>query len=261
MSDTLAPAAKAFDAIAEQFDERFGAWESVAAQRRAVRAELARAFPPGSRVLELGGGTGVDAEWLVERGRSVQLTDPSPTMVAIAGERLRPYGAPQPVVCGAEHVDRIGGKFDGAFSNFAGLNCVEDMSAMASRLGTVIRPGGRVLLVMFGRVVPGEWLVQLLRGRPRQMFRRFTGGSVRARVSGNEFSIWYHSSAELERAFAPHFRLVGEKGIGVFVPPSDAEPWITRYPRVLNALEWVDRQLARPLSVLGDHILYEFERT
>ena len=32
----LSPAAAAFDAIAPAFDERYGAWESVAAQRRAV---------------------------------------------------------------------------------------------------------------------------------------------------------------------------------------------------------------------------------
>ena len=35
---SLSPAAEAFDAIAEAFDDRFGSWLSVAAQRRAVRA-------------------------------------------------------------------------------------------------------------------------------------------------------------------------------------------------------------------------------
>ncbi|MBV9880750.1 MAG: hypothetical protein JO180_09665, partial [Gemmatirosa sp.] len=57
-SDPLGAAAAAFDAIADGFDARFGAWASVAAQRRAVRALLAEAFPVGARVLEIGGGTG-----------------------------------------------------------------------------------------------------------------------------------------------------------------------------------------------------------
>ena len=42
MTDTVAlsPAIQAFDAVAARFDTRFGAWRSVAAQRRAVRDQL-----------------------------------------------------------------------------------------------------------------------------------------------------------------------------------------------------------------------------
>ena len=42
MMPRLRPSAIAFDAVAPTFDSRFGAWQSVAAQRRAVRAELLR---------------------------------------------------------------------------------------------------------------------------------------------------------------------------------------------------------------------------
>ena len=56
----LRPAAFAFDAIAPVFDSRFGDWRSVAAQRRAVRAALLRAFPRRGHILELGGGDRVE---------------------------------------------------------------------------------------------------------------------------------------------------------------------------------------------------------
>ncbi len=56
MMTSLSPAASAFDAIAPVFDSRFGSWASVAAQRRAVRAALLQQFPPGGRILEVGGG-------------------------------------------------------------------------------------------------------------------------------------------------------------------------------------------------------------
>src|SRR5262249_30994854 len=132
MQQQLSPAALAFDAVAERFDARYGEWESVSAQRRAVRDKLSRMFPRGSRLLELGGGTGEDALWLTEQGREVLLTDVSPSMVRIAAEKLLRAGAPQPLVYGAEQLDlladrrAVGGPapFDGAFSNFAGLNCV-----------------------------------------------------------------------------------------------------------------------------------------
>ncbi|WBY08743.1 hypothetical protein PIB19_04690 [Sphingomonas sp. 7/4-4] len=43
----LLPAGAAFDAIAGNFDARFGDWQSVEAQRRAVRRALVDLFPEG----------------------------------------------------------------------------------------------------------------------------------------------------------------------------------------------------------------------
>src|SRR5262249_18379268 len=93
---SLPPAAAAFDAIAEGFDGRYGAWLSVAAQRRAVRSALTSVFPVGARLLDVGGGTGEDAEYLIRAGRDVLLTDVSPAMVRVAGAKLQPLGAQPP---------------------------------------------------------------------------------------------------------------------------------------------------------------------
>lgn len=261
----LPPAARAFDAVAERFDERFGAWQSVSAQRRAVRAALARAFPPGARVLELGGGTGEDAAWLARTGRSVLLTDPSPTMVRVAERKLLALGLPAPLVASAEALTPLralpGMPMDGAFSNFAALNCVTELGLVGRGLAPLIRPGGAVLLVVFGVCTPGEWLLQLLRGEWRSMFRRFRTGDVHARLGGADFVVRYHRKADLATSLAPWFRLVSRQGIGIFVPPSAAEPWISRHPRVLALLEWLDGMTSRLLPSLGDHILYHFERT
>jgi hypothetical protein len=59
---------------------------------------------------------------------------------------------------------------------------------------------------------------------------------------------------------APSFRPAGRKGVGVLAPPSAAEPWISRHPRLLQILETLDRGLAGPFAALGDHILYRFAR-
>jgi hypothetical protein len=61
--------------------------------------------------------------------------------------------------------------------------------------------------------------------------------------------------------FAPWFKFESRQGIGIFVPPSAAEPWISGHPRLLAILEKLDRVVTRPLAPLGDHILYRFERT
>jgi hypothetical protein len=59
----------------------------------------------------------------------------------------------------------------------------------------------------------------------------------------------------------PRFALESSEGVGIFVPPSAAEPWISGHPRLLGLLEAADRLAARPLAFLGDHILYRFVRT
>lgn len=262
---SLSAAAAAFDAVAERFDERFTPWLSVAAQRRAVRTELERAFPRGARLIEIGGGAGGDALWLVERGRQVLLTDPSPSMVRMAVVKLASHADARAEVCAAEDLEvlanLIEAPFDGAFSNFAGLNCVSDLGAFARGLARLLRPGAPALLVVFGRSCPGEWLVETLRGRPKNAFRRTAPGEQPARLGGREFAVSYHRRADLEGAMAPWFKPTGRRGVGVFVPPSAAEPWISRHPRLLGALEALDRRLARRLAGLGDHILYRFERT
>jgi SAM-dependent methyltransferase len=257
----------AFDAIAPVFDARFSEWRSVAAQRSAVRRVLVSTLPLHSRVLELGGGTGEDAVWLAKRGHRVLLTDPSPKMVAIAGAKLAPLGSRADLVAAEElerfakrHLARGGGVFDRAFSNFAALNCVEDLAPVARGLARLVKPGGAVMLVMFGVLSPGDMLVECLRGRSRQALRRFQRGASPARLGGQSFTIRYHRAGDIARAFAPWFRPVRRVGIGIFVPPSAAEPWISRHPRLLRGLEALDRVASRPLAVLGDHILYHFER-
>jgi SAM-dependent methyltransferase len=258
-------AANAFDAVAERFDARYGAWKSVAAQRRLVRAALLRAFPPGAKLLEIGGGTGEDAAWLARQGREVLLTDVSPAMVRMAAEKLRLLGLPAPLVAAAEQLEMIGdavrSPLDGAFSNFAALNCVTDLAPVGRGLAPLVRPGGKVLLVIFGVCPPGEWVVQSLRGDLRAVFRRASRSVITARMGGRDFPVRYHREREVVGAMAPAFRLTGRRGIGIFVPPSAAEPWISSHPRILRSLEQLDRIASRPLAIFGDHVLYEFERT
>ncbi len=264
----LSPACAAFDAIAPIFDSRYGAWKSVEAQRRAVRRALVAAFPEGGDILEIGGGTGEDAQWLARRGYRLMLTDAPPTMVDLARVNLAPLGGRAEAVAAEKLEDfarrhhRDGGAlFDGAFSNFAPLNCLDDLGPVARGLARLLKPGGSLMLVVFGIIAPGDILVETLRGRPHQALRRFRRGPAPARLGGRHFQVTYHRGADLTGALHPWFRPVRKIGIGIFVPPSAAEPWITSHPRLLRILEALDRAAGRPLAVLGDHILYQFERT
>jgi hypothetical protein len=117
------------------------------------------------------------------------------------------------------------------------------------------------MLVLFGTVCPGEMLTEMLHNQPSQVLRRFKRGLIPARLSKREFPIVYHRGSALTRSFAPWFVLEKRVGIGVTVPPSATEPWISQHPRLLAAMEAIDRVLCRPLAMLGDHVLYQFRRT
>lgn len=264
----LRPAALAFDVIAPSFDDRFGAWRSVTAQRDQVRRALLASMPQGGHILEIGGGTGEDAAWLAQRGFNLVLTDASPAMVELANRKLRPLGSRAETAAAEDlehfaevHLAAGGAPFDGAFSNFAPLNCVNDLTPVARALARLVKPGGAAMLVLFGVASPGDILVETLRGRAHQAFRRFRRDAVPARLGGQQFTVRYHRARDIRIALQPWFKPVRRLGIGVFVPPSAAEPWISRHPRFLRALETFDRFAGRALAPLGDHVLYHFERT
>jgi hypothetical protein len=50
--------------------------------------------------------------------------------------------------------------------------------------------------------------------------------------------------------------------LGALVPPTFAEPWAVRHPRLLAALDSLERraETAWPLPWLADHFLIELER-
>jgi hypothetical protein len=160
-----------------------------------------------------------------------------------------------------EEFAREGHHFDGAFSNFAALNCLDDLTPCARALAHMLPAGAHALLVVFGPCCPGEIAVQIARGDRKAAIRRFARGAVPARLGGRNFTVHYPTPGAIARVFAPWFRLVRRRGIGVFVPPSAAEPMISRYPRLLRVLEGLDRVAAAPLAWLGDHVLLDFERS
>lgn len=265
----LPASVRAFDAVAPAFDARYGSWLSVEAQREAVRRILLSAFPEGSRLLELGGGTGEDALYLARHGRRVHLTDGAPAMVELAARKVSASPDAERVTVEPLVIEdletwatgRVAGSFDGAYSNFAALNCVDDLAPAARGLARLVPPGGAVVLVVFGPLPPGEIVVELLRGRPSSAFRRVRRGRVDARLGGEHFQVRYPGRRELARTFAPWFRLERVRGVGIFVPPSAAEPDISAHPRLLRTLALLDRFASVPFAVLGDHVALVFRRS
>ncbi len=243
-----------FDGLAAAYDDTFTDSSIGSTMRNAVWRRMAELWPSGSRVVELNCGTGVDAAWLQHRGVHVVATDAAAEMVAVA--RARGVDARQ---LRAEAVAELApaGPFDGALSNFGGLNCVGDLDAVVDGLATCVRRGGTVLVCVMGPVVPWEWVWYLLHGRPRTAFRRL------ARVTmWRGMQIRYPSMRAMRRRLAPSFEVGRVWALGALIPPSYAEPWARRHPRTLASLARIERRIERwpGVAQLADHYVLEVTR-
>lgn len=256
------PAPSPFDDLASTYDETFTRSTAGARMRAAVWRRLDGAFPAGSRILEVGCGTGEDAVHLARRGVRVVATDPAAAMVREARAKADRAGVGALVttqLLDAARLDDLGGEaFDGAFSNFGALNCVSDLAPVAEGLARLVRPGGGVLLCLMGRYVPWEWGWFLARGPRSSAFRRLS----KSGVAWRGLHVSYPPLRDLKRTFGPGFKLAGARAIGAFLPPSYAEAWAARHPRLLGALDALERRVEAlpPFPSLADHVLLELER-
>lgn len=259
-------AATAFDGVAGAYDELFTRSVIGRAQRNQVWQRLLSAFHPGERILELNCGTGEDARFLAQRGISVFACDASSVMIEVAEARGRlEAGAAEIKYRQLANEDLSvllpHGRFDGAFSNFSGLNCLADLQPVARNLASLVRPGGRLVICLWSRICVAELVWFVLQGQFDKAFRRLHGKAT-ARVGGLALEVSYPTVRDVRRMFSPWFRLESRTAIGLFVPPSYVETWVRDHEKTFSLLEELDRRFsARPvLRDAGDHVLLEFVR-
>jgi ubiquinone/menaquinone biosynthesis C-methylase UbiE len=262
----LSAAATAFDQVAGSYDDLFTHTAIGRAQRNQVWRKLLAAFPPGSRVLELNCGTGEDARFLARQERSVVACDASPAMIEVARRRDVENGPPanlRHLQVANEDLTGLSelGPFDGAFSNFSGLNCIADLKPVARNLSGLVNAGGRVLLCLWSRVCVVEMLWYFFHGQPKKAVRRLSGVGT-AKLGNTTIPLFYPSIRVICDSFSPWFELRSRAAVGLFVPPSYVEQSIRRHEKLLARLEGLDRSCAAwPIfRDAGDHVLLEFVR-
>ena len=250
-------AAQAFDREAESYDLGFGRNPVGLLFRHVLQERLRARLPAGSRVLDLGCGTGEDALYLASRGVYVHAIDVAPGMLELARAKAAERGLGEERVRfeqrAAEDAAGAGSGFDGAYSGFGALNCAE-LPAVAAALAAALRPGAAVLLSLMGpRPLPGL-VERALTGR---------GEAPRGRrdpnVGGVPLSVSYPGLREVKRSFGPSFAWTGAFALGVLIPGPGHAGWASRHPQsfgLLAALESVVRRWPI-LRGLGDHVVVE----
>ena len=257
-----------FDAVAMRYDETFTSSRIGIAQRKLVWRELGSAFRVGDQILEIGCGTGVDACFLAERGIHVLACDSSSQMIAVTERRVREKqleSLVRPLVLHAEDVSSLPHPelFDGAFSNFGALNCIESLEQLGCDLAARLKPGATVLLCWMGSCCLWEMIWYLAHGDRQKAFRRLNRDGVSAKIADGAFvRVHYPTPKLIASIFTPKFQVKSIRGIGVAVPPSYLENWADRHPRLLQLFERTDSVMGRcpGIRLLADHVLVRLQR-
>lgn len=266
--------ARAFDALADSYDALYGPeGNAVMTWLREVNLRwLEETFPPGTRLLELGCGTGEEAIRLAAGGRIIYATDISPRMAAITARKAAKAGLAARVKVAAMAAGHAGaltgaGPFDGAYSSFGALNCEPDLAQLARTLHTLLKPGSFVVCSVMGRWPLFEMAWHLAHLRPNLAFRRLRRGWHRAAIAPgagavNAVAMRYLSGGEIRRLFSPYFTVRLIRALGLLIPPPYLDPFFRRHRRLFALLEPLERWLRErwPWYHAGDHIAIWLQR-
>ena len=264
-----AAATVAFDRQAAYYDALVDG-EIFRHLRARTHCAFARRFRRGSRVIEIGCGTGIDTCFLASNGVHVLACDPSEEMVSrslrrLAHARCEEHATVLP--CGlnelASFLEALAEPqgFDGIVSNFGALNCVEDLTPLGALARRYLRPGGVVLLGLMTRTCALEALYFLATRRSDLAGRRRSDGPVAVSVAGVEVPTFYHRIPEVRTALGDDLSLAAIEGIGVIVPPPFLESrWQSLPKAVRGVMTRLDIWIAPwpPFNRVGDHVLLHF---
>jgi SAM-dependent methyltransferase len=152
----------------------------------------------GKDVLEIGCGTGVHARLLAAAGANVTAVDLTPTAVELTRRRLELHGLHADVrEADAESVPFADASFDFIWS-WGVVHHSEDTRRVLAEIARVLRPGGRLSLMVYHRSSITYWVqyqlirgvlgAKLLRMRPAEIANRYSDGVIARHYTRRELA-------------------------------------------------------------------------
>jgi SAM-dependent methyltransferase len=252
-----------FDLLAQAYDQDFALTAVGRFQREQVWHQIRELWPKNAHIFELGCGTGIDAQHLAEQGFQILATDISSQMLKEAQRRCADLPQVSFKVLDAGDIGQLQETFDGAFSNFAAINCVLDLARFAEQLASRLHPGSTIALCLFGRSCAWEIATSLLTGKPQRAFRRWRSGIITAGIGqGETIAVRYYGISEVKQSFAPWFVLEKVVGIGFLVPPTYLQSLVERLPSFFRLCNAIDKNIGNfwPFNQVSDHMLVILRR-
>jgi len=195
------------DQVAEEYNAVMDGHRPNEWIRQRVKEKFCSLVTPG-KVLDFGGGTGLDLGWLTKEGYEVVFCEPSVGMRSHAIAFATHMGLNVRFLEGAAadftNWDSKGGlKVDAILSNFGPLNYIPDLSSLFRSAAGIIRPGGYFVLLVLHFPFAKRWkwhrrnaLVSLLTGSTFKMYIPY---------KNHKQSVFVHTEKEIRETAAPWF--------------------------------------------------------
>jgi|SRR6185437_2665108 len=265
INERLAEAA--FSSQSVIFDEVYSGNTIVNYKRERVRAHVLQYLAPGSSILELNSGTGEDARFFAQKGHKVHATDISGGMQQQLVQKVEQAGLEGIVsneLCSFTKLSQLKNKgpYDLIFSNFAGLNCTNELDTVLASLKDLLKPHGIVTLVILPKFCLWEALL-VFKGKFRTATRRFfSGNGARAHIEGTYFKCWYYNPSYVIKQLKDEFELLAIEGLCTLVPPSYIEGFAEKHPNAYQFLkEKEDKLKSRwPWKFIGDYYIVSLRK-
>jgi len=260
-------AAKAFDKQSSVFDEVYSRDKITQYKRNRVRKHVNALLNPQSKILELNAGTGEDAIYFASHGHSVHATDISAGMQNTLIRKLDSNHTGINVtteVCSFTQLENLKNKgpFDLIYSNFAGLNCTNQLDKVMASFSSLLKPAGKVTLVILPKFCLWETLL-VFKGKFRTAFRRFfTSKGRKAHIEGEYFLCWYYNPSTIKKHLQHQFEILQIEGLCTLVPPSYMENFGDKYSKTFNVLKKLEDKWRTkwPWRSIGDYYIISLQK-
>jgi len=261
-------AAEAFNKQAPVFDSLYSADEIIRYKRQRVWQHMEQFLQPGTRILELNAGTGEDAVHFAEQGHYVHATDISPVMQDMLNEKIHSKNLNNKVsteICSFTELEKLKekGPYDHIFSNFAGLNCTNELEKVLSSFSGLLKPGGYATMVILPKFCLWEFLL-LFKGRFKTAFRRFRGKKgTAAHIEGVHFRCWYYDPSFIRKKVKGVFEAIALEGLCTIVPPSYFQDFAIKHPSLFRSLVKKENKLKGkwPWRSVGDYYIITLKKS
>jgi ubiquinone/menaquinone biosynthesis C-methylase UbiE len=263
--DNEIDAADAFSRQSVVFDEIYSGNAIVKYKRERVRGHILQYLTPGSHLLELNSGTGEDALFFAKNGHYVHATDVSAGMQNVLRQKARLFKDQVTTeICSFTQLEHLKNKgpYDHIFSNFGGLNCTADLDKVLLSFDALLKPGGKVTLVVITPFCLWETSL-VFKGKFKTAFRRFFRGNGRkAHIEGTYFKCFYYRPSFIINTLQNSFKALQIEGLCTIVPPSYIENFAEKHPRIYQILKNKEDKLKGtwPWKHIGDYFIISLEK-
>jgi ubiquinone/menaquinone biosynthesis C-methylase UbiE len=211
-----------YDSIAEKYDFLDKKELSNKVIREKVREQFLKSVM-GSSVLDFGGGTGLDLEWLVKNFSKVYFCEPSERMREKAIQRNSKKIKNESVVfLNNNQADfktwlssnPFSAKIDAVLANFAVLNNIEEIETLFKSLSVILKPEGLVVVNILNPKPFKLYKQDFLKTIFSLLLRRII--TIKNKQTESTQTIYLHSISSIKKAANTYFEIYNIKDLSGF---------------------------------------------